>query len=111
MFEDDWPDPRLVLFAAKLLAKGGRKGDAEAHLWRAFENGPTIELYEQLRKVAGKYGSERAIAFLEGKMDQGGAHPWLSLADLLIQIRIRERMFDAAWAAARKHKGIDEIEG
>jgi uncharacterized Zn finger protein len=36
-FEDDEPHKGLTLFAADLLAKSGRKPDAEKHLWRAFD--------------------------------------------------------------------------
>lgn len=104
VFEDDWRDDRLVLFAVKLLVKVGRKADAEAHLWRAFEKGPTIELYRRLRKLAGKAACDRAVVFLEGQTGKGERIRWLSLADILVEILMHEKMFDAAWAAVLKHK-------
>jgi tetratricopeptide (TPR) repeat protein len=54
MFEDGPPDQRLVLLAAELLSKAGRKGDAEAHLQRAFEKEPSLELYKRLCNLGGE---------------------------------------------------------
>lgn len=103
VFEDDWRDNRLVLFTARLLVKVGRKADAEAHLWRAFERGPAIELYRRLRKLAGKAACDRAVAFLEGQTAKGERIRWLSVADILVEILMHEKKFDAAWVAALKH--------
>ncbi|MBX9774564.1 MAG: SWIM zinc finger family protein [Xanthobacteraceae bacterium] len=104
VFEDSGPDVRLVLFTAKLLIGVDRKQDAEAHLWRAFETAPSIELYERLRKLAPKSACERAVAFLEARTKRGERVYWFSRSDLLIEILIREKKFDAAWAAVHKHK-------
>ena len=49
IFEDGRPDERLVLFAAGLLSKAGRKADAEAHVRRVFEKAPSLHLYIRLR--------------------------------------------------------------
>jgi uncharacterized Zn finger protein len=109
VFEDDWRDARLVLFTARLLVKVGRKADAEAHLWRAFEKGPTIELYGELRKLVGQSACERAVQFLQAKLAKDERIRWLSLADLLIQILIREQRLDAAWAVVRRYKASMEL--
>ena len=68
VFEDGRPDERLVFFTVDLLAKAGRKKDAEAHLWRAFEKAPSLELYARLRKLGGKAARERARQFLEARL-------------------------------------------
>jgi uncharacterized Zn finger protein len=103
LFEDARPDDRLVLFAVKLLSKAGRKADAEAHLQRAFEKAPTLELYKQLRKFGGEAARERALKLLEVKQ---GREPtgWRDPANLLVHILMDEKMFDAAWAVVRKHR-------
>jgi len=104
IFEDGQPDERLVSFTVKLLSKAGRKADAEALLWRAFEKAPRLELYKQLRKVGGKTALERIIGILEIRI-AGKAHAgWYTPADLLVSILIEEEMFDAAWTVAREHK-------
>jgi hypothetical protein len=102
IFEDARPDERLVLFAAELLSKAGREGDAVAHLRRAFEKTPTLELYERLCKFDGEAARERALKFLESKQGRRQEMGWHDSANLLIRIFMHEKMFDAAWAAARK---------
>jgi tetratricopeptide (TPR) repeat protein len=104
MFEDDRPDERLLFFTVDLLAKVGRKDDAEAHLWRAFEKQPTYELYQHLRKIGGKAGSERVIELLKAQLGKKSRSPWLYPADLLVRILTHEKMYDAAWATARQHQ-------
>lgn len=103
LFEDGRPDERLVLFAAGLLSKASRKGDAEAHLWRAFEKAPSLELYARLRKLGGTAARERAVEFLEARLGKEQRTRWHYPADLLIRILTQEKMFDAAWAAVRDH--------
>lgn len=104
IFEDDRPDERLLLFTVGLLVKAGRKNDAEAHLWRAFEKRPSYELYERLGKIAGKAGSERAIECLKGRLGKKTRSNWDYPADLLVRILAHEKMYDAAWAAVRQHQ-------
>jgi len=104
VFEDGQPDERLVSFTVKLLSKAGRKADAEALLWRAFEKAPRLELYKQLRKVGGKTALERIIGILEIRLAGKARAGWYTPADLLVSILIEEEMFDAAWTVARDHK-------
>ncbi len=104
VFEDDRPDERLVLFAADLLSKAGRDGDAQAHLQRAFEKAPSLELYIRLRKLGGEAARERAIKFLEAGPAKQMRTRWHSAADILVRVLMHETMFDAAWAAVRKHQ-------
>jgi hypothetical protein len=104
MFEDERPDERLLFFTVDLLAKVGRKNDAEAHLWRAFEKRPTYELYQRLRKIGGKAGSERVIEWLKGRLGKKGRSHWDYPADLLVSILTHEKMYDAAWATVRQHQ-------
>ena len=52
VFEDGRLD-ELVSFTAGLLSDAGRREEAEAHLWRAFEKAPSLGLYAQLRQLGG----------------------------------------------------------
>jgi uncharacterized Zn finger protein len=103
LFEDGPQDERLVLFAAGLLSKNGRKSDAEAHLWRAYEKAPSLELYGRLRKLGGAAAREPAIKFLETRLVKEKRTPWHHPADFLIRILTQKKMSDAAWAAVRDH--------
>ncbi len=103
LFEDKRPDERLVLFTAELLAEAGRGEDAEARLWRAFEKAPSRALYDQLGKFGGKIAGERAVTSLEDRLAKMTSPLRSDPADLLIEILTREKMYDAAWASARKH--------
>jgi hypothetical protein len=103
LFEDGRLDERLLFFAADLLSKAGRKADAEAHLWRAFEKKPSLEIYQRLRKLGGKAACERAVTFLEARCAKEPSSRWSYPADLLIQVLIDEKLFDAAWKAVRQY--------
>lgn len=99
-FEDDKPDERLVLFTAGLLTKAGRKVEAERHLWRAFEQAPSDELYARLRKLGGIAARDRALTLLDAR--QSTDH---DVVDLLVQTLIKEKLFDAAWSAMERGGG------
>ena len=102
-FEDERPDERLLFFTSDLLAKARRKADAQAHLWRAFEKQPSLEIYLRLRKLGGDEVRERVVTFLEARaVKEKGSH-WNSPADLLIRVLTQEKTFDAAWAAVQRH--------
>jgi len=103
LFEDDHPDERLVTFAIELLIKAGRCVEAEAHLWRAFEKQPSLELYKRIRQLAGEAGRDRALKFLDARLAREQRTRWHYPTDLLVSILIHEKMFDEAWAALRKH--------
>ena len=81
-FEDDRTDERLLFFAAKLLTKARRKTDAEAHLWRAFQKAPSLDIYKQLRSIGGNAAAERALALLESRQS-GDKQRWRG-RDLLV---------------------------
>jgi|HubBroStandDraft_1064217.scaffolds.fasta_scaffold07160_2 hypothetical protein len=102
-FEDGRPDQRLVLLAVELLLEMGRNSAAEAQLWRAFEKAPNLDLYGRLRALGGEMARERAVALLEARPVKESPMLWHS-ADLLVDILIAEKMFDAAWAAVRRHR-------
>lgn len=102
LHEDD-PDESLVLVAAELLEKAGRKDDAVARLWSAFDKRPSARLYRELRRHSGVAARDRAIRRLEARAGKSGRTYWEMPAELLIEILIEEAMFDAAWAAARTH--------
>jgi uncharacterized Zn finger protein len=109
LFEDERVDERLVLFAAGLLSKAGRKRDAEAHLWRAFEKAPSFDLYARLRKLGGAAARERAVKLLEARLVAERRTRWHHPADLLIRILTHEKMFDPAWAAVRNHGASPDV--
>lgn len=108
IFEDGRQDGRLVLFAAGLLEKAGRHGEAEAHLWRAFEAAPDLDLYLRLRPLAGEAACDRALASIEARRTKAKGPPvrW-GLGgppdDLPVRILIHEGRFDRAWEAFRRH--------
>ena len=104
VFEDGRPDERLLFFTVDLLVKSGRKTDAEAQLWRSFEKQPSFALYERLRKIGGKAGSERAVEWLSSWVGKKARSNWDDRPDLLVRVLTREKMYDAAWAAARQHQ-------
>jgi tetratricopeptide (TPR) repeat protein len=111
MFEDDRPDERLLFLAVDLLTKAGRKDDAEAKLWRAFEKSPSFELYARLRKLGGKAGRERAVVLLQRRLGKEKRSQWHYPADLLVRILTHEKVYDAAWAAVHQHQasmGVSE---
>lgn len=101
-FEDDQPDRRLLFFTAGLLTKLKRKADAEAHLWRAFQKAPDLDVYKQLRSAGGAAAGERALALLEARLGDGKRDSWRRRSDLLVKILMHEKRFDAAWSAVRK---------
>lgn len=103
LFEDERPYEPLVVFTADLLMKLGRREDAAAHLWRAFEKVPTLELYKRIRQLAGEAGRDRALMFLEARLGREERTRWHYPADLLVSIMKHENMFDEAWAVLRKH--------
>lgn len=103
MFEDGRPDERLVTFVVGLLAKAGRKEDAVALLWKAFEKAPGLELYRRLRKLGGKAAGERALTYLDARLAADRAMQQGPSAAILIRILMEEKMFDAAWTAVRTH--------
>ncbi|MBA2399506.1 MAG: acyltransferase [Bradyrhizobium sp.] len=109
LFEDQRPDERLVFFAADILSKSGRKGDAEKHLQRAFEKTPSLHLYARLRQFGGEEIRERAVSFLEAMQAAGERIRWFQPSDLLIRIWMFEKMFDAAWAVVRKHGSSPDL--
>jgi len=104
MFEDEAPDERLLFFTVDLLVRARRKADAEAHLWRAFEKAPTFELYERLRKIGGKAGTERVIEWLQSRLIKKNRSDWHYPADLLVRVLTHEKMYDAAWTTLRQHQ-------
>lgn len=103
LFADERPDERLVFLAADLLSKAGRRSEAEAHLWRAFDKEPSFDLYIRLRKLAGTAARERAIEHLQARAAKSQRTRWHFPAELLIRILTHEKMHDAAWGVVRKH--------
>lgn len=102
LFEDDRPDERLLFFAVKLLSKAGRKADAGKHLWRAFEKTPSLEICKQLGSLEGNAAVERAVAFLEARIAGRQRPAWNDGTNLLINIFVHDKRFDAAWAVVNK---------
>jgi uncharacterized Zn finger protein len=103
-FEDGPMDARLVLFAADLLMKADRRGEAEAVLSHAFERAPDFNVYLHWRKAGGEAAREQALALVERR---AAAETGLSFghpADLAVKILMHEKRFDIAWAMTRKHR-------
>ncbi|HJQ57841.1 MAG TPA: acyltransferase [Vineibacter sp.] len=109
MFEDQPLDQRLVFLAADLLAKAGRKDEGQAHLRRAFDKAPTLELYQRMRKLGGKAARDHALAFLEARLAREPRDRWHNPADLLVDVLMHEKLHDVAWTAARQHKASLDV--
>ncbi|HET6618670.1 MAG TPA: SWIM zinc finger family protein [Dongiaceae bacterium] len=109
IFEDDGPDRRLVSLAVELLIEVGRKGDAMRHLWRAFEQAPTFEMYTQISDLGGKETRRRSLAILEARLGKPRAGFWGHPADLLVRVLIHEKKFDEAWAAVQRHGASEQV--
>ena len=103
MFEDQ-SDARLVLFAADLLRKAGRREDAAAALKRAFERAPGFDVYLRWRETEGDLVRDRALALVERRAAADTGFSFGHPADLCVKILMHEREFEAAWAMARKHR-------
>ncbi|MFO1208198.1 MAG: SWIM zinc finger family protein [Amaricoccus sp.] len=101
VFEDHPPDQRLVDLAAELLIAAGRAPEAGAHLWRAFDRRPTAELYRRLAAGGGP-ARDRAIGALEAKLP--------ATAGLMVELLTDEGAFDRAWAIARAHKAVGQLD-
>ena len=103
-FEDAPSDARLVLFAANLLMKADRRGEAEAILKRAFERAPDFNVYLRWREAGGEAARDLAPAVVErwasSETGPSFGHP----ADLSVKILMHEKRFDMAWATTRKHR-------
>jgi hypothetical protein len=103
-FEDGPTDARLVLFAADLLMKADRRGEAEAILKRAFERALDFNVYLRWREAGGEAAREPALALVERR---AAAETGLSFghpADLGVKILMHDKRFDMAWAMTRKHR-------
>ena len=103
-FEDGPSDARLVLFAADLLMKGDRRGEAEAVLKRAFERSPDLNVYLRWREAGGEAARDQALALIERRAAAETRPFFGHPADLGVEILMHEKRFDMAWATTRKHR-------
>jgi tetratricopeptide (TPR) repeat protein len=108
-FEDDRPDERLLFFAARLLTKASRKADAEAHLWRAFQKEPSLNIYKELRRVGGEPVAARALALLESRLRDDKRDIWGVRAGLVVEVLMLEKRFDAAWSSVNKFGASEHV--
>ena len=106
LFEDERPDNRFISFATELLLTVGKQADALSLLRRTFEKAPSLDFYERLKKLGGRSACDEVVKFLESRLaGRQGVH-WND-ADVLIQILIQERAFDAAWSAVAQYRATD----
>jgi uncharacterized Zn finger protein len=109
-FEDAPSDARLVLFAANLLMKANRRGEAEAVLKRSFERAPDFNVYLRWREAGGEAVPDQALA-LVGRRAAAETRPFLGHpADLSVKILMHEGQFEGAWAMTRKHRVSRTVE-
>ena len=97
-------DARLVLFAANLLMKADRRGEAEAVLKRAFERAPDFNVYLRWREAGGEAARDQALALIERRAAAETRPFYGHPADLSVKILMHEKQFDMAWAVTRKHR-------
>jgi uncharacterized Zn finger protein len=103
-FEDAPSDARLVLFAANLLMKADRRGEAEAVLKRAFERAPDFNVYLRWREASGEAARDQALAVVERWAAAETGPSFGRPADLGVKILIHEKRFAMAWAMTRNHR-------
>ncbi len=103
-FEDGPSDARLVLFAANLLMKADRRGEAEAALKRAFERAPDFNVYTRWREAGGEAACDQALALIEPRAAAEARPSFGHPADLGVKILMHEKRFDIAWAMTRQHR-------
>ncbi|WP_271065976.1 DUF6880 family protein [Caulobacter sp. NIBR1757] len=100
---EDKPDERLHSFAAELMAKANRSAEAETLLWDAFTRWPSLHLYKELQRACPEAGPriERALGILrQPKAGSDRVEFFRSPPIVLLEIRIEEGLFDAAWETA-----------
>ena len=85
-FEDAPSDARLVLFAANLLMKADRRGEAEAVLKRAFERAPDFNVYLRWREAGGEAARDGALALVERRAEAETGPSFGHPADLGVKI-------------------------
>jgi uncharacterized Zn finger protein len=103
-FEDAPSDARLVLFAANLLMKADRRGEAEAVLKRAFERAPDFNVYLRWRETGGEAARDQALALVERLAAAETGPSFGRPADLGVKILIHEKRFAMAWAMTQNHR-------
>jgi uncharacterized Zn finger protein len=110
-FEDS-PDERLIFFVFDLYRQIGREKDADKLLWRTFERGPSIQLYERLKSAAGtdrilaEAVRDRALAWLRaevGKPAERSGMRWSSPTELLVRLAMEEGLLTDAWMIVNAH--------
>jgi uncharacterized Zn finger protein len=102
-FVDDRSDTRLALFAADLLIKADRRGEAEAILKRAFQRAPGLDVYLRWREAGGEAIRDQALGLVE-RQAAAETGPFFHPADLSVKILMHEKRFDMAWAITRKQR-------
>ena len=101
IFEEGWNHGSLLRLTVELLVKAGRSADAQAELWRAFEETPVVELYAELCKLGGDAARAPALKLLEARAFAETDTNWK--ADQLVSALMYDKTFDAAWTAARRY--------
>lgn len=116
---DDASGEPLQRFLAERYLAAGRREDALATLWRAFERRPSAELFQAMAAAGGGRPEEReraaladrAVALLEQRLAEarGERSGWerAALASTLAEILAAEGRLQAAWQVARE-RGLPE---
>jgi uncharacterized Zn finger protein len=107
VFEDN-RDDRLVLYAADLFLRHGRKDERSALLWRAFARSPSIDLHKKLvHNLKGDsrvQATDRAIEVIKTRKPDAGRGRLQNDDDLIVSILSSERRLDEAWVFATSAK-------
>ena len=99
----------MLFFVTDQLSKARRNADAEARLWQAFQKAPSFSIYKQLRSTGGKPATQRAVEFLEARLGDKKRDTWRNRPDLLIEILMDEKRFDAAWSILHKFGASEHV--
>lgn len=109
MFEDARRDDGLVTATVELLARAGREDEAEAMLWSAFRKSPSLYLYDKLRKAGGAGARDEVVGFLRKRAAGEAPRGFVFPADLLVEVLLREKAMDAAWAAVAEFRASRDV--
>jgi uncharacterized Zn finger protein len=108
---EDHPDFHLTTLTADLMRDAGRRADAEALLWKAFERQPDERLHRMLKKTAADPAgvADRCAGLVEARIAAQASSPWSTLPGLLVDMLLEESRADDAWRAARTHRCPDQV--
>lgn len=108
---EDRPDRHLTTLTAQLMRDAGRRSDAEALLWKAFEREPDVRLFRMLKETASDQAGvvDRCAGAIEARIPAEDLRYWSPLPGLLVDILLEEGRSQDAWRAAGTYRCPDQV--